>query len=144
MMIQGDYRRILFDETVYFLAVCGANFVDFLSDKGKRAEAIFRGEFVKGLSDAQLGNLAKVPQVDTEKNAITKIQGTDAVSIASAELEAEHRCLIWSFDLRVAGHSGIQEVQVDAGDGKVLSVKHETASQEATEASKEKATLPRK
>jgi hypothetical protein len=39
MMIQGDYLRILFEETVYFLAVRGANFVDFLSDKGKRAES---------------------------------------------------------------------------------------------------------
>ena len=94
----------------------------------------------KGLSDAQLNSLAKVSQADAEKIAIAKIQGKDAVSIASAELEAEHRCLIWSFDLRVAGKSGIQEVQVDAGDGKVLSVRHETASQEATEASKEKAT----
>jgi uncharacterized membrane protein YkoI len=59
--------------------------------------------------------------VSAEKIAVAKVQGNDTVSIASAELEAEHRRLIWSFDLRVAGHSGIQEVQVDAGDGKVLS-----------------------
>jgi hypothetical protein len=38
---------------------------------------------------------------------------------------------MWSFDLRVAGQSGVQEVQVDAGDGKVLCVKHETPQQEA-------------
>lgn len=94
----------------------------------------------KGLSDAQLTSLAKLSQAEAEKIAVAKIQGEDAVSIASAELEAEHRCLIWSFDLRVAGKSGIQEVQVDAGDGKVLSVKHESASQEAAEASKEKPT----
>ncbi|MDP8985549.1 MAG: PepSY domain-containing protein [Pseudomonadota bacterium] len=92
-----------------------------------------------GLSDAQLTTLAKLSQAEAEKIAVTKIQGKDAVSIASAELEAEHRCLIWSFDLRVAGKPGIQEVQVDAGDGKILSVKHESASQEAAEASNEKA-----
>ena len=98
----------------------------------------------KGLSDMQLGNLAKLSQADAEKIAVAKIQGKDAVSVASGELEAEHRCLIWSFDLRVAGKSGIQEVQVDAGDGKILSVKHESASQESAEASKEKALAGRK
>ena len=98
----------------------------------------------KGLSDTQLISLAKLSQAEAEKIALTKIQGKDAVSIASAELEAEHRCLIWSFDLRVAGKSDIQEVQVDAGDGKVLSVKHESASQEAAEARKERATAPGK
>jgi hypothetical protein len=33
MMIQGDYLRILFEETLYFLGVCGANFVDILSSR---------------------------------------------------------------------------------------------------------------
>lgn len=91
------------------------------------------------MSDAQLNGLAKLSQADAERIAVAKIQRNAAVSVASAELEAEHRCLIASFDLRVAGKAGIQEVQVDAGDGKVLSIKHESASQEATEASKEEA-----
>ncbi|MDB6083259.1 MAG: PepSY domain protein [Gammaproteobacteria bacterium] len=96
----------------------------------------------KGLSDAQLGNLAKLSQADAEKIAVSRFQGKGAVSIASAELEAEHRCLIWSFDLHVAGESGVQEIQVDAGDGSVLSVKHENSRQEAVEARKEKSTVP--
>jgi uncharacterized membrane protein YkoI len=93
----------------------------------------------KHLSDAQLSALATVTQAEAEKTAIARIKDKGAISVGSAELEAEHGCLIWSFDLRVAGKSGIQEVQVDAGNGKVLSVKHESASQEASEARQEKA-----
>jgi len=62
------------------------------------------------------------------------------VSVTSAEIEAEHHCLIRSFDLSIAGKSGVEEAQVDAGDGKVLSVKHGNTGPEAVEASKEKAS----
>ena len=89
----------------------------------------------KGASDAQLAGLAKVPQADAEKQALTQVKGP--ATVADAELEAEHGCLIWSFDLRLTGKSGIQEVQIDAGNGKVLSVKHESAKQEAAEAAQE-------
>ena len=61
-----------------------------------------------------------------------------------AELEAERGCLIWSFDMRIAGKSGIQEIQVDAGTGNVLSVKHESARQEAAEKAAEANAVPRK
>jgi hypothetical protein len=98
----------------------------------------------KGASDAQLKGLAKVSQAQAEKIAVAKLRGDAAVTVASAELEAEHQCLIWSFDLQVAGKSGVQEVQVDAGDGRVLSVKHESASKEASEAANEKGVTPRK
>jgi uncharacterized membrane protein YkoI len=49
----------------------------------------------------------------------------DVLSIVGAELESEHGCLIWTFDLRIAGKSGVQEVHIDAGNGNVLSVEHE-------------------
>ena len=98
----------------------------------------------KGMSDSQLTSLAKVSQAEAEKVAVAKLHEKGVVSVASAELEAEHGCLIWSFDLRVAGKPGVKEVQVDAGDAKVLSVKHESGVQEAAEASKEKTASPRK
>jgi hypothetical protein len=98
----------------------------------------------KGMSDAQLTSLATLSQAEAERIAVTKAQGKAPVSIASAELEAEHGCLIWSIDVRVEGNSGIQEIQVDAGTGKVLSVRHENPRQEAAEASKEKAASPKK
>ena len=62
---------------------------------------------------------------DREQTAVAKFGGKEDVSIVGAELEAEHGCLIWTFDLRIAGKSGVQEVHIDAGNGNVLSVTHE-------------------
>lgn len=89
----------------------------------------------KDASEAQLAALAKVPQADAKKAALTAIK--DPATVKSTELEAEHGCLVWSFDLKVTDRSGVQEVQVDAGTGKVLSVKHESALHEAAETVKE-------
>ena len=93
----------------------------------------------KGMAHSQLEGLAKLSQPEAEKVALAQVKSKAAVSVTSGELEAEHGCLVWSFDLKVAGKSGVQEIQVDAGNGKVLSVKHETQRQEAAEARKEAA-----
>jgi uncharacterized membrane protein YkoI len=53
--------------------------------------------------------------------------------IESAEIEDENGRLIYSFDINTAGKSGIDEVNVDAHTGKVVSVAHETPRQEANE-----------
>lgn len=98
----------------------------------------------KRMFAAQLAGLAKLTQAQAEKIAVAQLNTTNVVSTASAELEAEHGCLIWSFDLHVTGQSGVQEVQVDAGSGKVLSVKHESVRQEATEKSNGAAVTPQK
>jgi hypothetical protein len=98
----------------------------------------------KGMSDAQLVGLAKLSQAAAAKIAVARLNATAAVAIASAELEAEHGCLIWSFDLRVADRPGVQEIQVDAGNGRVLSVKHENPRQEAAEAKSEQTASPGK
>jgi hypothetical protein len=47
-----------------------------------------------------------------------------------------------NFDIAVEGRRGIQEVQVDAGNGKVLSSKHESPKAEAREQAKDKARTP--
>ncbi len=91
----------------------------------------------KGSTDAQLTSLAKVTQADAEKLALARVKSP--ATVAGAELEAEHGCLLWSFDLAVTGKRGIEEVQIDAGNGKVLSVKHESAKHEAAEAAQEAA-----
>jgi hypothetical protein len=98
----------------------------------------------KGMSDAQLAGLAKLSQVEAEKIAVARLKSSETVSTTSAELEAEHGCLIWSFDLRVPSKSGVEEMQIDAGDGKVLSVKHESARHEATEMRNEAKLTPKK
>jgi uncharacterized membrane protein YkoI len=79
----------------------------------------------KGMSGSQLAALAQVSREEAEKTAVAKIGSKENVSIVGAELESEHGCLIWTFDLRIAGKSGVQEVHIDAGNGNVLSVKHE-------------------
>ena len=53
--------------------------------------------------------------------------------IQSAEIESEDGRLIYSFDLKTAGRSGIDEVNVDAKTGKVLPVEHEGPRAEARE-----------
>jgi DNA-binding beta-propeller fold protein YncE len=53
--------------------------------------------------------------------------------LVSAEIEREHGKLIYSFDFKTAGRSGGDEVAVDATTGKVLSVGHESPSDEARE-----------
>ena|ERR1700712_1918749 len=54
-------------------------------------------------------------------------------SVASEELERENGHLIYSFDVKVPGKSGIQEVNVNAITGKVLGVHHEGPATELKE-----------
>jgi uncharacterized membrane protein YkoI len=87
-----------------------------------------------GATDAELEILARISKADAERIAVTKIRRHAAVSVVSAELETEHSCLLWTLDLRLDGSVGIYEVHVDAGDGRILSVKRESSRQEAAEA----------
>ena len=84
-----------------------------------------------GTTDAQLLSMARVSRPKAERIALTRVG--HSAQIASAEIEAEQGCLIWSFDLKVPGSAGVQEVNVDAGDGRVLEVHRESAKQESSE-----------
>lgn len=61
--------------------------------------------------------------------ALARVAG----KVKSRELEKEHGRLIYSFDIVVEGKSGIQEVNVDARTGKIVSVEHESAAEEKHE-----------
>ncbi len=87
----------------------------------------------KNATKAELAKLAKVSEADAERTATAVFKNPSDVAVADSELEAEHGCLIWSFDLKVKGSEGVHEVQIDAGDGKVLSSVHETPAKEAAE-----------
>jgi hypothetical protein len=54
--------------------------------------------------------------------------------VKSTELEHEHGRLVYSFDIGKAGQPGVEEVQIDAHSGKLVSQKHETAAKERQEA----------
>jgi uncharacterized membrane protein YkoI len=84
--------------------------------------------------DAKLRAEAKVNEAAARATALKEVpSGT----IRSGELEREHGKLIYSFDIKVAGKSGIEEVNVDAITGAVVAHEHETPKAEKAEAVKE-------
>ncbi len=97
----------------------------------------------KGATKEELATMAKITQADAQKAALASFKDSSKATVKEAELEAEHGCLVYSFDIEVAGQAGIQEVQVDAGSGKVLSSKHESPKAEAAEKAKDKANEPK-
>jgi hypothetical protein len=96
-----------------------------------------------GATKEELAAMAKVTQADAQKGALATFKDPSKATVKSAELEAEHGCLVYSFDIEVAGKTGVQEVQIDAGNGKVLSNKHESPKAEAAEKAKDKAKTPK-
>jgi hypothetical protein len=96
----------------------------------------------KGATREDLAAMAKVTQADAQKTALATLKDPSKATVKSAELETEHGCLLYSFDIEVAGKTGVQEVQIDAGNGKVFSNKHETPKAEAAEKAKDKAKTP--
>ena len=58
--------------------------------------------------------------------------------VKDAELEMEHELLVYSIDIKKPKTSGIEEVQIDAQTGAVVSVKHEDAQAEAAERAADK------
>jgi uncharacterized membrane protein YkoI len=85
-------------------------------------------------SEAELMKEAKVSKAQAEKTALGKVPNG---AIRSEELEREHGKLIWSFDIARNGTKNITEVQVDAKDGKIVSVQTESPRDQAKEAAGE-------
>ena len=66
-------------------------------------------------------------------------------TIQSEELERENGRLIYSFDMKTAGRSGIDEVNVNAKNGHIVGkVGHESPKSEAKEAAAERSASPHK
>jgi hypothetical protein len=93
----------------------------------------------KDTPPSALPGLAKVSQADAQKAALARIRARSA-QVVDGELEVEHGCLIYSFDIRIPGKSGLEEVAVDAGTRKILLHKHESPKQETAEQAKDKAS----
>ena len=53
--------------------------------------------------------------------------------IDEEEIEEEHGKLVYSFDIKVRGRRGVEEVQIDALSGAMVSHEHETPRQAAQE-----------
>jgi len=54
-------------------------------------------------------------------------------TVAAREIEEEDGKLIYSFDMKVPGRTGIEEVNVNARTGAVVGVEHESPAKEARE-----------
>jgi hypothetical protein len=76
-------------------------------------------------------------RIDTATARATALRKVPGGKIVKEELEQENGRLIYSFDIKKGAASGVEEVQVDARDGSVVSVEHESATKEADEAKKE-------
>ncbi len=97
----------------------------------------------KGATPQQLATMAKVTSADARKTALATFKDPSKATVKDAELEAEHGCLVYSFDIEVAGQRGVQEVQIDAGNGKVVSNEHESPKAEAAEKAKDARARPK-
>jgi uncharacterized membrane protein YkoI len=82
----------------------------------------------------ELAVRAKVSGEAAKATALARVPGG---KILSGELEEEGGMLVYSFDIKVEGQAGVQEVQVDALNGELVAEEHETAAQEAAEAAGE-------
>jgi uncharacterized membrane protein YkoI len=82
--------------------------------------------------EAKLAREAKITKEQAQETALKRAPG----KVESAELEREHKQLVYSFDIRNAKGT-IDEVQVSAITGKVVRVEHENKKQEAAEKRKE-------
>lgn len=88
----------------------------------------------KSETQAALMRQAKVSKAAATHTALALVKGG---KVRSSEIEREHGKLIYSFDIKVAGKSGIEEVNVDAITGKVVAHEHETPKAEKKEAATE-------
>jgi uncharacterized membrane protein YkoI len=88
-----------------------------------------------------LSEQAKIERAAAEKTALSRVPGG---RIKEGELEREHGRLVWSFDIQQSASPNIIEVQVDAINGKVVSVVTETPADQAKEAAADAAKAHQK
>jgi hypothetical protein len=95
--------------------------------------------------------LCAFPAVAQSRHPLVSMQAARARALAavprgrvrSAELEREHGRLIYSFDIRVPGQAGVEEVQISALTGRLISRTHESPAAERREARAEGSTRRR-
>ena len=81
----------------------------------------------KSQSKEELTAMAKWTQADALAAALKSLNTTpDKATVKKSELEVEDGCLVYSFDIVVAGESkGKHEIEVDAGNGRILETDHD-------------------
>jgi uncharacterized membrane protein YkoI len=83
----------------------------------------------------------KVSADSAEKLALLQVsRGT----LVAGEIEEEKGRLVYSFDIKAPGKSGIDEVQIDAVTGAFVSKEHESPADERKEKAADKRAAARK
>lgn len=82
-------------------------------------------------TQAELQKEAHMPMADARAMALKTVPNA---RIQAGEIEREGGRLIYSFDMKVPGKSGIDEVNIDAIKGTLVSHQHETPKNERAEA----------
>lgn len=82
-------------------------------------------------------SLAKHAKIAETAAAATAQKRVPTGTIEGVELEREKGKLQYSYDIKVPGKSGTDEVNVDAVTGVVIGQSHESAADEAKEAAEE-------
>lgn len=83
---------------------------------------------------AALMKQVKVSEPDAAKTALARIPRGH---IQAVELENENGRLIYSYEIKVPSHKGIEEVNVNAKTGAVVNTEHENPGAEKAEAAQE-------
>ena len=107
---------------VVLVAACGIA-------RGLGAQASYKRE----LPDSLLRH-ARIAEREAATIAAKRVP---AAKIVAVELEREKGRLIYSYDMKIEGRPGTEEVNIDAATGKVIGVEHESAAQERKEAAAE-------
>jgi hypothetical protein len=81
-----------------------------------------------------LASQAKITEAAASATAQKRLP---KATIEAVELERENGRLMYSYDMKTAGKSGIDEVNVDAITGKIIGVSHESPATEKKEAAAE-------
>jgi uncharacterized membrane protein YkoI len=87
------------------------------------------GALAKTGVDEDLSKEAKISEPEARRIALARVPGI----VRTEELEREHHRVVYSYDIERAGKPGVEEVQVDAKSGKIVSVKHESDKAEDKE-----------
>jgi uncharacterized membrane protein YkoI len=85
-------------------------------------------------TQAELQKEARISEATARATALNQVSNG---TVKSVELEREHGKLIYSYDISVAGKTGIEEVAINAIDGSVVAHEHETPKMERKEAAQE-------
>ncbi|HKB88908.1 MAG TPA: PepSY domain-containing protein [Opitutaceae bacterium] len=111
------------NKSIQTLVAAGTMMLAFVSVGSLSAEEAMAKASIRPVGkvkEADLPALAKITMADALKAALAKAPG----SAVKAELEVEDGNLVYSFEI-VGTDKSITEVEVDAGDAKILGVDKE-------------------